>query len=166
MKIASFHRDVRDLINWAAGVDGVWRPSNISSAKIWGAEVEWVLHPVKGWAIPLNVSYLYPRDEGTGDPIPYKPKHMVNLGIEYTASSGLKANVTGRYVQYYLGQTSTMNRDYFVLDARVGYEFKIYPYLTGEGFLSLNNALDREYQTTEGYPMPPRVLSGGVSLSF
>jgi outer membrane receptor protein involved in Fe transport len=61
---------------------------------------------------------------------------------------------------------STLNRDYFVVDARVGYEFKVYEYFKGEGFLSLTNAFDREYQVNEGYPMPPRSLNGGVSLFF
>ncbi len=165
-KAAGFYRDVKDLINWAAGPDFVWRPSNISSAKIWGAELEMTFYPFKGLAIPLNYSYLYPRDESTGEPIPSKPKHMVNLAIEYLTSFGLKTNVKGRYVQYYLSDTSTLNLDYFVLDARLAYGFKIHQEVSGEAFLSLTNALDREYQTVEGYPMPPRSLNGGLSLAF
>jgi len=166
VKIAGFYRDVKDLINWAPDASFVWRPTNISDAKIWGAEAEFVLYPAKGWALPLNYSYLYPRDESTGDPIPSKPKHMVNVGIDYRSSFGLKGSLKGRYVQFYVGQGSTLNQDYFVLDARVGYEFKVWQYANGEAFLSLTNALNEEYQTVEGYPMPPRSLNGGVSLFF
>jgi vitamin B12 transporter len=43
IKIAGFYRDVKDLINWAPDANFVWRPSNISDAKIWGAEAEFVL---------------------------------------------------------------------------------------------------------------------------
>jgi vitamin B12 transporter len=166
IKAAGFYRDVQDLINWAAGSDGVWRPSNVSSAKIWGAEGEVIFYPFKGLAIPLNYSFLYPRDEATGEPIPAKPKHMANIGIEYTSSFGLKPSLKGRYVQFYVNDSSTLNRDYFVLDARVGYDFKIHGYLSGEAFISLTNALDEEYQTIEGYPMPPRSLNGGISITF
>jgi len=166
IKVAGFYRDVKDLINWAPDATFVWRPSNISDAKIWGAEAEFVLYPAKGWAIPLNYSYLYPRDESTGDPIPNRPKHMVNAGIDYKSPFGLKGSLKGRYSRLYTSQGSTLNQDYFVLDARVGYEFKVWQYLSGEAYLSLTNALDKEYQTIEGYPMPPRSLNGGVSIAF
>ena len=166
IKIAGFYRDVKDLINWAPDANFVWRPSNISEAKIWGAEAEFVLYPAKGWAIPLNYSYVYPRDESTGDPIPNRPKHTVNAGIDYRSPFGLKGGLKGRYVRLYTSQGSTLNRDYFVLDARVGYEFKVWQYLSGEAYLSLANALDKDYQTLEGYPMPPRSLNGGVNIFF
>ena len=166
IKIAGFYRDVKDLINWAPDANFVWRPSNISDAKIWGAEAEFVLYPAKGWAIPLNYSYVYPRDESTGDPIPNRPKHTVNAGIDYRSPFGLKGGLKGRYVRFYTSQGSALNQDYFVLDARVGYEFKVWQYLSGEAYLSLANALDKEYQTLEGYPMPPRSLNGGVSIAF
>ncbi len=166
LKIAGFYRDVKDLINWAPDANFVWRPSNISAAKIWGAEAEFVLYPAKGWAIPLNYSYVYPRDESTGDPIPNRPKHIFNAGIDYRSPFGLKGGLKGRYVRLYTSQGSTLNEDYFVLDARVGYEFKVWQYFSGEAYLSLTNALDKEYQTVEGYPMPPRSLYGGVSVAF
>jgi outer membrane receptor protein involved in Fe transport len=79
---------------------------------------------------------------------------------------GLKANLKGRYVRYYLTQTSTLNKDYFVLDGRVGYEFTVYRLYRGEVFLNLANAFDAEYEVVEGYPMPPRSLSAGVTFSF
>jgi vitamin B12 transporter len=166
IKIAGFYRDVKDLINWAPDANFVWRPSNISDAKIWGAEAQVVFYPAKGWAIPLNYSHLYPRDESTGGPIPNRPKHIVNTGVEYRSPFGLKGTLKGRYVRFYTSQGSTLNQDYFVLDARGGYEFKIWQYLSGEAYISLTNALDKEYQTLEGYPMAPRALSGGINLFF
>jgi outer membrane cobalamin receptor len=165
-KIAGFYRDVTDLIHWAPDENFVWRPTNIQTAHIWGAETELVFSPVKGLSIPLNYSYLYPRDQSTGEPIPNKPKHIFNAGVDYVSSFGLKSNLKGRYVRYYVNDTSTLNRDYFVLDARLGYEFVVYRKFKGEGFLSLTNALNRDYQIIEGYPMPPRMLSGGVNLFF
>ena len=166
VKVAGFYRDVQDMIRWAAGSDGVWRPTNIQSAKIWGAEAEAVLYIAKGLSIPLNYSYLYPRDEATGNPIPDKAKQMFNAGIEYSTPFGLRANLTGRYVQFYRSQTSTLNADYFVADVRVAYERRVYKKVEGEAFLSLTNAFNRDYQTKEGFPMPPRSLNGGVSFAF
>jgi outer membrane cobalamin receptor len=125
-----------------------------------------VLYPVKNLAIPLNYSFVYPRDVEAGGPIPFRPKHIFNAGVDYTTSFGLKGSVRGRYVQYYVKQNSTFNRDHFVLDAKLAYGFKVYRMFGGEAFVSLTNALDREYQTTEGFPMPPQSLNGGVSFTF
>jgi outer membrane cobalamin receptor len=165
-KVAGFYRDVTDLIHWAQGTDLVWRPTNVQTAHIWGGETELVFYPWKGLAIPLNYSYLYPRDELTGEPIRNKPQHIVNAGVAYLTPFGLKASLKGRYVQYWVSSTSTLNRDYFVVDARLAYEFKIYQKFKGEGFVSLTNALNRDYQINEGYPMPPQSLNGGVSIAF
>ena len=166
VKVAGFYRDVDDLINWAAGSDFVFRPSNIDSAEIWGVEAEAMIHLGKGWSLPMNYSFLYPRDNKTGDPIPFRPKHLVNVGVEYISSMGLKANIKGRYVRYYVTQTSTLNKDYFVLDGRVAYEFPVYRSYRGEVYLNLANAFDAEYEVVEGYPMPPRSLSAGVTFTF
>jgi outer membrane cobalamin receptor len=165
-KVAGFYRDVTDLIHWAPGTDFVWRPTNVQTAHIWGGETELVFYPWKGLAIPLNYSYLDPRDESTGEPITKKPKHIVNVGVEYVTAFGLKSSLKGRYVQYYVNNTSTLNRDYFVVDARLAYEFKVYQKFKGEAFVSLTNAFDRHYQINEGYPMPPQSLNGGVAMAF
>ena len=165
-KVAGFYRDVTDLIRWAPGTDFVWRPTNVQTAHIWGGETELIFYPWKGLTIPLNYSYLDPRDESTGEPITNKPKHIINAGVDYVTPLGLKSSLKGRYVQYYVNNTSTLNRDYFVLDARLGYEFKIYQSFKGEGFISLTNILNRDYQINEGFPMPPQSLNGGVSIAF
>jgi len=165
-KVAGFYRDVTDLIRWAPGTDFVWRPTNVQTAHIWGAETELVFYPWKGLSIPLNYSYLYPRDQSTGEPITNKPKHILNVGVDYVAPFGLKSSLKGRYVQYYVNNISTLNRDYFVVDARLGYEFKVCEKFKGEGFVSLANAFNRDYQINEGFPMPPRSLNGGVSFAF
>ncbi len=166
VKVTGFYRDVTDLILWAPGPDFVYRPSNVQTAHIWGGETELVFYPLKGLSIPLNYSYLYPQDASTGEPITNKPKHIINAGVEYVTPYGLKANLKGRYVQFYINDTSTLNRDYFVVDVRLAYDFKIYQKFKGEGFVSLTNAFDRSYQINEGYPMPPQSLNGGVNFAF
>lgn len=165
-RVAGFMREVKDLIYWSMGEDWKWRPNNVKSAKIWGGEAELIFYPLPGVSIPINYSYVYPRDEETGEAIASKPKQILNVGVEYATTFGLKASLRGRYVEYWLNQTSKLNRDYFILDAQVSYEFKLSKNLKGEAFLSLNNALNREYEIVEGYPMPPQALSGGISFIF
>lgn len=165
-KAAGFYRRVEDLIIWQMGSDGKFRPSNVKTVEIWGVETEMVFYPCRGLAIPLNYTFLYPRDLSTGDPVPLKTKHMANIGVEYVTTFGLKTSLKGRYVQYYVNQTTTLNRNYFVADAKMSYELKVYQNLKGEAFLSLSNVLNRDYQINEGYPMPPRSLNGGVSFAF
>ena len=166
LKIAGFYRRVEDLIIWQMGSDFKFRPSNVKTAEIWGAETEMVFYPFKGLSIPLSYTYLDPRDTGTGEYIIFKPKHMANVGVGYVTPFGLKTSLQGRYVQFYVNETTALNRDYFVMDVKVAYELKVYQNLKGEAFLSLSNVMDRDYQINEGYPMPPRSLSGGVSFAF
>lgn len=165
-KAAAFFREVKELIYWSLGEDWKFRPHNVKSARIWGGEVDLIFYPFPGLIIPINYTYLYPRDEETGEPIAAKPKQILNISVEYTTSFGLKTSLRGRYVEYWLNQTTKLNRDYFVLDAQIGYEFKVYNKFKGEAFLALHNALNRQYQIIEGYPMPPQSLSGGVSFTF
>ena len=165
-KTAGFHRRVEDLIIWQMGSDGKFRPSNVKTVEIWGVETEMVFYPCRGLAIPLNYTFLYPRDLSTGDPVPLKTKHMANIGVEYVTTFGLKTSLKGRYVQYYVNESTSLNRNYFVADAKMSYELKVYQNLKGEAFLSLSNVLNRDYQINEGYPMPPRSLNGGVSFAF
>lgn len=166
LRAAGFLREIKDLIYWSLGEDWKFRPNNVKSAKIWGGELELIFYPLPGLSIPINYSYIYPRDEETGEPIAAKPKQILNMGVEYTNSFGLKTSLRGRYVEYWLNQTSKLNRDYFVLDMQVAYEFKISEKFKGEAFLALSNALNRQYQIVEGYPMPPQAFSGGISFTF
>ncbi len=165
-KATGFYRKVEDLIIWQMGSDFKFRPNNVKTAEIWGVETEMVFHPFKGLTIPLNYTYLYPRDTSTGEPIIFKSKHMANAGVEYVTPFGLKTSLRGRYVQFYVNETTALNRDYFVADVKVAYDLKVYQNLKGEAFLSLSNVLNRDYQINEGYPMPPRSLNGGVSFAF
>jgi len=144
----------------------VWKPSNVANANIWGGEAELVLSPVQGLAVPMNYAYLDPRDKDTKAPIYNTAKHMVNLGLDYTSPFGLKGGLRWRYVQLYVNPISTLNREYHVLDLRAAYEFKIQHFAQGEIFLNLTNALDKEYELSGGYPMPPRALTGGVNFAF
>jgi outer membrane cobalamin receptor len=129
-------------------------------------------HP-SGPGQPPDYAFLHPRDEGTGKAIPKKPKHVVNAAVEYTLARGeigvpfgLVSSVRGRFVQFYLDEISKLNRQYLVIDARVAFELAIHREMKGEAFVSLNNVLNRDYEIAEGYPMPPRSFSGGVSLSY
>ena len=97
---------------------------------------------------------------------PSAPSILLMRGLITPLPSGLKGSLRGRYVQYYLNQNTTFNRDSFVLDAKVAYGFKVYQVFQGEAFVGLTNALNRDYQITEGFPMPPRSLHGGVSFNF
>ena len=54
-KIAGFYREVDDLINWAAGPDFVFRPSNIDSAQIWGVEAEVVVASCQGLVVSVEL---------------------------------------------------------------------------------------------------------------
>jgi outer membrane cobalamin receptor len=176
VKAAIFYRDVENLIRWAAGPDGIqWRPDNVAAATVWGAEVELTLRPFEGLTVPVTYTHLYPRDETNRKVISDKPEHMANLGIEYAAPFfpapfRFTSSVQLRYVRYHLApalpDNALKNREYLVVDARVALGFEVQRGMRGEVSLALTNALDRSYQVSPGYPMPPRSFTGGASLAF
>jgi iron complex outermembrane recepter protein len=86
------------------------------------------------------------------------PKHQFGVGINYTSSVGVSAELDYKWVdEYYMdNENTTMYEGYSVLDAKVIYRWR--GYLAS---LNINNLLDANYATYTSYSQPSRYSAGG-----
>ena len=165
VSLALFLRDVEDLIEWADNGSGVWTPSNVSDARIWGVEVETNLRLHKLLATGANYTYLHPKNETTDQFIVGKARHQAHLFFDIGPVHDTRLRLDGRYLYYYPEATRD-DASHFVLDATVSHPFLVGNSLELELELSVKNLLDEEYEESVGYPMPPRQFFAGLTAYF
>ena len=163
-KTTLFRRDVKDLIIWQPDTSYKWAPLNIGEARIYGVEIDGEMNLHKLLMIYLNYTYLNPEDRKTGEKIKNLPRHQFNSSIRSSFPFGSVVSLNGRYIKNYV--TSGDPSGYFVMDWKFTHEVVILAKVKGEVFVGVKNILDKEYETVKGYPMPPREIYGGLSLTF
>ncbi|MDD5545682.1 MAG: TonB-dependent receptor [Candidatus Omnitrophica bacterium] len=158
-----FTNKLKDLIDWAPGDDFVWRPSNISSAKIDGVEFKTVVPLTKSLKFDFGYSYLNAMDVDLDRYLIYRAKNKFDMGLilEYD-----KWDV--RFYGESLGRryTDTANTAFLKKNfvAYLDASYKINNNLTT--FVSIDNIFNRSYQLALGYPMPGFAINGGIRGEF
>lgn len=108
----------------------------------------------------ISINYMYLQQDET--PLPYSPKHKLTAQLQ-TSVKRLQINmeyqfISGMYTDY---PAMTLTK-YSVVDVALLYPLmrRIQLKVTG------NNLFDEKYQIMKGYPMPGRILMGGVSVNL
>jgi len=159
-----FRNDFDDLIDWAAGNDGIWRPANVSSALSEGIECETKAYLGKSFETDFNYTYTRAKDEEADKYRTYWPKHKFSSGISYKNTHGTKLHLTGQYVTKRFTNTSNTDHldDYFTagldLQQKLRKDLKV--------FISLDNIFNRKYQRVKGYPLPGFSVMSGLEWEF
>ena len=153
-----FRKNVNELINWAADNEGVWRPSNIGSARVDGIEV------IIG---NLNYTYLDAVDLDTDSQL--KPKHKYGFGLTYLNQFGeneddFTVNLDGYMVA---GRPDNLE-SYYLFDANVSKNITINKENKQKitFSFSIKNLLDQQPELVSGYPIERRTFLVGVSTHF
>ncbi|MCG5539966.1 MULTISPECIES: TonB-dependent receptor domain-containing protein [unclassified Halorhodospira] len=148
---AVFQTDIDDLIQG-------WPPVNVNDkARIRGAELEAGAH-WQEWQISGAFTYLDHEDRETGDELARRPNESLRLDLDRQLgdfSVGATGIARGR--SFDAGERVS---GYGLLNLRTSYA--ITPELTLRG--TLENALDKDYETVSGYNQPGRAVY--VSLHF
>ena len=165
LSLAMFLRDADNLIEWAPDGGGVWMPTNISQARIWGFEAGTNLSPHRLLTTGANYTYLYPKDLETDGYLFGKPRHQAHLYFDIGPVNDARFRIDGRYMHYYPEATRT-DIKHFVMDASLSRPFIIGTGLEFEAEVTLKNVFDEEYEESPGYPMPPRQLFVGLTATF
>lgn len=153
-----FNRDVKDLINWAAGNDGIWRPYNINQAQTEGIDLNITREVTEALTLSLNYTYLDSRDKETDDII--AASHNTNLGLTYN-KDGISASLIGHMID---GRPDDLE-SYSVVNAKISKNFIVKNEEIEVAF-AVNNLLDAEYEVNKGYPMPGRNYMLEISIGF
>lgn len=163
--LAGFDRHVDDLIAWAPDQNGVWEPMNLSDARIWGGEAEVYLYPVQLLRLGGNYTYLHPQDRDTDEYIIGKLRHQANAWVEFGPVRDATLRLDGFYYYYYEEPQRT-NNNFVVMNATFTKAFMLRSAIEMELTLSVKNVLDKGYEETPGFPMPPRQWIAGVTAYF
>ena len=160
IKVSLFQRDVDDLIDWAQGDDGVYRPDNVNQAEISGIELTAKRELNEKITAGFNYTYLDAVNTTAGERLEYRPYHKANLDLNYRADKFATA-VNAKLVD---GRTGDL-ASYFVLDGKVSKDYQIND-AQFKLSLEVNNLLDRDYEVRAGYPMAERNYMMTVTTEF
>jgi len=167
-----FVNNLDNLILWAPGGDGLWRPSNISKTEALGVETAFRWKPF-GDVVELGADYTYMQaldksdSKATRDKdLIYRPRNKfdVTLGLRV---SGIEFNVADHFVgKRYTTAANTQWLDaYNVVDGNIGYSFKAWDF-NWSLKLEMNNLGDLNYTQVEGSPVPGRELRFTLGCGF
>ena len=164
-RVTLFETNIEDLIEWAMDPSFIWRPSNVAQAYSQGVELEFIHQIMSGLSQSINYTYIRSAGKKEGEDkyeiAPYNPHNRVNYRINYANNFGLKLSLGTEYVDEQWsdrGKTGDKLPDCFLLNARIAQRIR-----NLEAYISLDNILDKKYQTVFGYPMPGRRIFAGIS---
>jgi vitamin B12 transporter len=157
LSIAAFRNDVRDLIQWSPGLDGVWRPHNLSHVRLQGLDLDgstsWNALTFDG-----SVSRLWAHDV-TGNRVT-GGKELVGRARWVGSAAlawdpglfGLRLGVHGNDRTPITPSNTKWLSGYALWDASVIWRFRGNARLVLEG----RNLFDKDYQDLRGYSTPGR----------
>jgi outer membrane receptor for ferrienterochelin and colicins len=162
-----FRKNAENLINWAAGEDGIWKPSNIGAARVDGIEVIFKKDLGDHLRANLGYSYLNAVDLDTDNQL--KPHHKYNFGVGYYGETG--GNQDEYYVKldgYAVTERPNDLPNYCLIDLNIGKELTIAK-KDGQKInldFSVKNILDQQPEMESGFPTNGRIYTAGVSFEF
>ncbi len=180
VKFTAFTRRVHDLISWQP-IDPAnpfaFTPKNVVRARIRGTETE--LRFVVSDVLSGNINYtlMFPVDEDTHERLFSDIYHIPASQLGGTLSAALDRqtvlSLNGRWVKNYV-RPGDPKWEYYTVDGKITDTVVARKDLKAQVFIIVKNIFDRKYETViapgfppeQGYPMPPRELFGGISVTF
>ncbi len=163
VRLVGFEKRVSDLIQWQENSQGTWSPVNIARARIRGVEMGGKLS-LQLFELRASYTFMDPQDTMTGKKIRFSTRHQVKGAAYVYPAKGTTVSVDWSYISNYVVQKGDPGC-YFLLDGKISQKFHL-AHVTPEIFLIGKNILDRDFQTTRDYPMPPVQFIGGISFRF
>ena len=163
---------IDNLILWAPGTGGLWRPMNIAKTDARGIEASARWKPYSEY-LELATTYTFMRALDKSDSPTTRDKDLI-----YRPRNKIDASVTGRYEKaeinialHYIGKryTNAANTKYLpsyqMVDANVSYGATCFGVLA-TGKFELMNMTDENIMITEGSPVPGRAFRLSIGLSL
>jgi vitamin B12 transporter len=140
---------------------------NIDEADIQGAETFIRAQPLDSLAIHLDYTYTDAEDNDSGERLLRRPKHKLDLDVEFRPISRASINLAVIYVSDYndISRESSgivKGDDYAVLDVAADYQLNRQWRLFGR----VENATDEHYEPADGFQASDRALLAGVELKL
>ncbi|QTP55640.1 TonB-dependent receptor [Billgrantia sulfidoxydans] len=161
--LAAYRTELDDMIAWAPTPSGLWAPQNIAEARIRGVELssgvelgEWTLATALTWTDPENRS-----GADAGNRIQRRASQSARFDVDRELGDW---SLGGSWILQGDRYDDAANQDriggFGLVNLRAGWEFA--PLWSAR--LTLENALDKEYETARDYPNAGRAAF--VSVHF
>jgi len=162
-----FLKNASQLINWAPDEAGVWRPSNIGSARVNGLELILQSELNEHFSVQANYTYLNAKDLDTDTQL--KPKHKIGVGLHYADQVGDNDdNLTIGLDGYVITGRPDDLESYYIFDANLSRDLTINEEDEQKITLqfSIKNLLNQQAELVSGYPLQGRTWLIGASTDF
>ena len=172
-RVVYFHRDIKSGIDY----DYVnFQYFNFVKQKVDGLELELAVKPVKNLNITANYTLITGEEQTQSRKTTHdtsynyflrRPKHNINLGIDYQFTKNLSAGISAKSVssRYDVGgykKEDVLLDNYFLLGAYAEYKLKNYL----KFFADAQNITNKKFFDVRGYNSIPFLINGGVTFNW
>lgn len=167
-----FRRDSKNLINFIGCPvqTGICedRPSgtydNVGRARAQGVELGVTMRPIDSLTFANNYTLIDAENRDNGLVLARRPKHSVNMSVDYDWAFGLKTGATISHIGSSFDDTANSRNveGYVLVDLRAAMPITDNIEVYGR----VENLLDEEYETIFRYGTPGRSAFAGVRLSY
>ena len=166
--ITNYYIKIKDLIQWAPGMDGNWRPNNIGKVSTYGAEA--LLNYSKKIAknqfdFTATYAYTVSEDKVKEKQLIYVPYHKFTASLAYSY-----ADFSAHYQYLYNGEVFTSSDNYYSLDdywvSNVGIDYRLGKKKSLQLGFDVLNVFNKSYQSVSMRPMPGRNYTINLIFNF
>jgi len=156
-----------DLIQWVPIDESfyIWQPQNITSSRrtniTIGSQYNLERLPLQ---IAIHTTYQKTKDTDSDKPLLYAPELIGYAELAYSSSSiqiSLNTHYTGERVSSYGYPDDELLSSYIITNAAIQYQIPIFGNQISI-LLDINNILDKQFETINGYPEPGRAAKIGI----
>lgn len=168
--LTGYYNDIKDMIHWLPGSNGLFQPYNEDHVKTYGAEVlmNWQKQFGKH-VFNINGTYAYTvsKNQETKKQLIYVPYHKATFSANYAINRlnvDLQLLYNGEVYMRSDNDPSQILKDYLVSNLQVSYRLgQDNSYILGG---KVNNLFDTTYENVRRYEMPGINYSVFVNLKF
>ncbi|MGJ8692278.1 MAG: TonB-dependent receptor domain-containing protein [Thalassotalea sp.] len=147
-----YQTDVENLIDWAKDENGFWQPQNVDQVEITGLEFT-ALYAIDDSSHQFNASYTDAQDQATGKQLERRAKQQFSY-IFSTELDGVQLNAEYKFNGKRYDSGDVKLNSYQLVNLRASYDvtqqFSVQ--------VKLENALNKDYTTANGYNTPDRAF--------
>lgn len=145
--LAAYETTVDDLIDWKNQGGGMYAPVQIDAARIRGVELSGGAE-IDAWTLQSALTYTDPEDRDTGDRLPRRATQSLRFDVDRELGDwSLGGSWIVQNHRYDKDGEQDRLPGFGLLNLRAGWEFA--PMWSTR--LTLDNVLDKEYETAGGY---------------
>ncbi len=136
----------------------------LAAGTLTGGEVEWERWLGHGLSAGVWVRYTDSREHASGQDLPYQPRWLSRLRVDYMDRNGNRLGVSWlRVGERWADLPNTQRLDaYDLLSVRAARQLNLHTDI----FLSVDNVLDARDGFWLGYPLPGTRVRGGFTYRF